>query len=214
MLLNTIEVTKAKSAPISLNSDPDFVLGWNDAVRNANFWLKRKSVSVEEATLLLFGVDPICGFKPDESEQLAIMRRCLADDTGGDKTLEEWIKFALEQKMPIHNWVHEYEGARPNPVTIPRVIEGLESYQIASMLDGIEFSFERWKKNLNESKWLKKCRVRPRSINHPALWCPIKIGKALLEKNSKCLGPLDRAFTKNVDWHAAWESETYLYRSK
>lgn len=103
--------------------------------------------------------------------------------------------------------------------------KGLTNQQIMTVFDGIHFisnqsstSNEKWKKALADpSPWLEQARLQKgtKSRKHLALWDPVQIAAALIDKKVK-LAKVDGLFVSHAkilkEWAPVWEEKSEFFR--
>lgn len=89
---------------------------------------------------------------------------------------------------------------------------GLTKQRIILAFDGLHFSDARWSKALGSPPdWLKPCRIMPGNKSTSALWNPVEIAAALLDKGIS-IKKLDAVFVELRDWHEEWMEKSEYFR--
>lgn len=89
---------------------------------------------------------------------------------------------------------------------------GIQKHEVAAAFRGLHFGYDAWKKALDGTRgWLANCRVtRGRRGKESALWNPVLIGKALMDKKGVPENDIDKAFRSHLKtWHAEWREANY-----
>ncbi len=135
---------------------------------------------------------------------------------------EPAVSLALSELRYLRDDLEEEARCTNNaePAQVPGIAansgtsRGLEKKEIANAFAGLHFdSYEKWEKNLaTPPDWLKRCCVTPGRRGHhtSALWNPVDIGLALLDKKIS-LRELNSVFNKTtalVEWKAEWREKT------
>ena len=124
----------------------------------------------------------------------------------------------------LNAWLIEHEPRLrykfPDPANIVAKnlenVRGLTKQQVIAAFEGLHFVTDaQWSKALADiPKWLEPCRVmkgKRGSKNDSALWDPIQIAAALLDKGIS-INKLDSVFKRLSDWADEWYEKTVVLR--
>lgn len=102
-------------------------------------------------------------------------------------------------------------GDRPSAPPTMRS-RGITKQQAITAFSGMHFNEERWSRNLADPpKWLADCRVARGNKNISAMWNPVFIALALLDKGVP-LKRLDSVFVRLRDWAGDWSETSDVFR--
>lgn len=96
--------------------------------------------------------------------------------------------------------------------TISEDIKGIPKKRVIAAFEGVHFDESGWRKALaSPPQWLKSCRVMPGNKANSALWNPVLIAVALLDKGIS-IKKLGAVFVGLRDWADEWEAKSDYFR--
>jgi len=164
-------------------------------------------------------------------DAFGVKHRNAADAANGytkPELVNAWLK---EEGSPL-TWRiagTDTEAAPPIVLAVdvmPTEPEPLPTQTIATVFDGIEFSQERWIKNIGSAKWLQPAnRGKGEQGGAPATWCPLTVATAIHSRmksatpqerreKQKALNALNSRFKINPvlsPWLDAWNDHYSMF---
>jgi hypothetical protein len=91
--------------------------------------------------------------------------------------------------------------------------KGITKNVVISAFSGLHFDGDQWSKyTATPPDWLKNCRVERGNKKTSALWNPVDIAIALLDKKVK-IKQLDPIFVDLEDWMEEWKQKSSYFRN-
>lgn len=202
---------------------------------NWRYWVwQMPTLTAAQVARLMSGLDPDIfsnlDDRPNQNAPYQILEKArnierLADANGMQPTTPgEWMEWAEKHKFTLHDLFRievekmareqkEKDSALADTQSAPKEkARGMTKQRVANTFNGLHFDYDHWKKYLaSPPLWLKECRVAPGSKKASALWNPVQIAIALLDKNIS-LRQLDTVFVGLKDWSEEWREQSAQLR--
>lgn len=125
-------------------------------------------------------------------------------------TVDDLQRFVSDRGLSVIVETPEPQAADA-PAAKSKAVRGITKQRVIAAFEGLHFDSDaRWSKALADKsiEWLKPCKVVPGSKSASALWNPVLIGCALLDKKIT-LKRLDAVFNLTLkDWADEWLEAT------
>lgn len=204
------------------------LIDWYDATLDAKGWWNLARVTPNEAAMLLCEINPhdfdanplhVSSGQTTPNDYVRLKRVFEDAQAGGTHhyTLKKWHEIAKNNNLKYHSWIDEYSKeleliSQGSSKVIADKVKGLNKRKIMSAFDGHHFDYSHWGKNLaSPPNWLIECRVQIGTKSVSALWCPVLIAIALLDKGVT-LKELDLVFMGLKDWRREWQDKSEYLR--
>lgn len=202
--------------------------------------LKKLSRSIRDGSLKVFLPGSNTFYVPEADDEFSkikesdLLRSDVDLQKGGltwvDKQYDERLRNALYQ-LPsnfevywddLNAWLEEneprlgYQFYNPDtPFTEKEriAVKGLTKQKVITAFEGLHFvTAEQWSRALaNTPKWLEPCKVMKGTKKTSALWNPVLIAVALLDKYVP-IKKLDAVFVGLKDWTDEWKEVSATFR--